>query len=118
MFNISLLAWPIRLSFLVLLFVAQLLYTEPLQLSLSSNTILLRTASSRLQEGPPIGINASPSSNVVIDALTRFKELHGSLRIPASFKVPNNSLLWPEHTWGMHLGDNTNTNAYIRRLRS
>jgi hypothetical protein len=109
MFNISLLAyiaWSIRLSLLVVVTVTQLNYTEPLQLFPLSNAILLRAAASNT-----LVINTTPASNVVIEALSKFKELHGTLRIPASFKVPNNSLLWPEHTWGLHLGNNAYTNA-------
>ena len=45
------------------------------------------------------------SATRVIDALNTYKQLHGSLSISSSFKVPNGSVDWPAHTWGMPLGD-------------
>ncbi|CAK4128724.1 hypothetical protein LEN26_000140 [Aphanomyces euteiches] len=37
-------------------------------------------------------------------ALETFKEIHGHLLVPRTFKVPSNDPQWPAPTWKMHLG--------------
>ena len=37
-------------------------------------------------------------------ALLSYQKLHGDMLVPCKFVIPNESSVWPEETWGLHLG--------------
>ena len=41
---------------------------------------------------------------VYLEAIKKYKEIHGDLNISRFFSVPENSLEWPQHMWGLKLG--------------
>ena len=43
--------------------------------------------------------------DVYLEALKRYKEIHGDLFISRFFVVPENTTDWPVHMWGLKLGD-------------
>ena len=45
--------------------------------------------------------------NEVVPALLTYKEINGDLEVPYAFEVPPSSP-WPEHLWGMKLGNMVN----------
>jgi hypothetical protein len=42
--------------------------------------------------------------DVYLEAIKRYKEVHGDLNISRFFTVPENNLDWPQHMWGLKLG--------------
>ena len=52
--------------------------------------------------------NVEERFRLVVDALRFYREQNGDANVPQSFKVPRSSP-WPEHMWGMQLGNRVNS---------
>ena len=85
--------------------------TWGMKLGIAVNKIRFnRIHNSQREELERIGFDYRPKKNILSrycsmkSALLRYKELHGTMRVPATFIVPANDESWPEEAWGMKLG--------------
>ncbi len=49
-------------------------------------------------------VKSQPGFEVILSALQSYKQIHGHLKVPRKFIVPENDANYPENTWGMKLG--------------
>ena len=61
--------------------------------------------------------NEEKWEKVVVSALVAYKEINGNLEVPRRFEVPLCSP-WPEHLWGMELGNTADGIRSPERLKS
>lgn len=59
-----------------------------------------------------IGFDFSPQRRshgfqATYSTLAKYKEIHGSVKVPKTFVVPSNDPQWPQETWGFPLGRQT-----------
>ena len=60
------------------------------------------------------------SYEVIRAAFLRYKEIHGDMLVPVSFKIPDGPTDWPQETWGIHLGRYTQEirqGAYLKNKK-